>query len=57
MLQYLNFKNLSNIEIIDLTNNTIILFHDKEMLFRFEREMEYFINELVTSGEWILIMH
>lgn len=51
MFQYLNFKNLSNIEIIEPTKNTIILCNNKDIVFRLSREMEYLIDELITGGD------
>lgn len=51
MFQYLNFKNLSNIEIIEPTKNTIILCNNKDIVFKLAREMEYLIDELITGGD------
>lgn len=49
MFQYLQFKNLNNIEIIEPTKNTIILCNNKDIVFRIAREFECLIDELVTG--------
>jgi hypothetical protein len=51
MITYLNFKSLGNIELAELTNNTIILFNNRKYLFKFLREMEYLIQETTLKGE------
>lgn len=51
MITYLNFKRLGNIELAELTNNTIILFNNRKYLFTFLREMEYLIQETTLKGE------
>lgn len=51
MFQYLKFKKLYDIEIIEPTKNTIILCNNKDIVFRLSREMEYLIKELVTGDD------
>ena len=52
MFQYLQFKNLSNIEIIEPTKNTIILCNNKDLVFGIAKEFECLIDELVTGCKY-----
>lgn len=50
MLTYLKFKELEDIELKGLTKNTIILFHDIDMLFKFKKQMLRFKKDLDIGG-------
>ncbi|WP_252251189.1 hypothetical protein [Clostridium sp. VAP52] len=46
MISWLNLKELNNIELSELTNNTIILFQDKDLLYKFKMEFENLIGDI-----------
>jgi hypothetical protein len=44
MINYLKFENLNGLELIDLTNNTIIVFNTREALKYFKAEFEMLMS-------------
>ncbi|MBN1074733.1 hypothetical protein DVV91_10300 [Clostridium botulinum] len=46
MISWLNLKELNDIELSELTNNTIILFQDKDLLYKFKMELESVIGDM-----------
>jgi hypothetical protein len=45
MIDYLKFEKLDNIELIELTNNTIMLFNNREALFEARVEFEKLMQD------------
>jgi hypothetical protein len=46
MIDYLKFKKFNDIELTELTENTIIIFKDRESLYCFRKEFEKLLEDI-----------
>lgn len=46
MIDWLNIKKMNNIELAELTNNTVILFRDEGLLYKFKMQLSKIIEDI-----------